>query len=242
MQFSTLNRRHLLIFWGVLWAFLIILLCQPVSYGIMRLGSVILGCVIWPSALYLFWPQKLIRTICLLWALLVSLLIIIPGSPADPNALAAAYIQELNRYEGIQYLWGGENQLGIDCSGLVRQGLIQANWKLGVKSFNPALIRKGFEMWWYDAGADALRDEYRNYTTKGIRVKSINQLDPGIIQPGDLAVTVDGEHILAYLGDRTWIEADPGEQKVIKVTTPSNNVWFNTPVYILRWRQLQKPL
>jgi hypothetical protein len=79
-------------------------------------------------------------------------------------------------------------------------------------------------MWWYDAGADALRDEYRNYTRRGIRVKSINHLDPAKIKAGDLAVTVDGEHILAYLGDRTWIEADPGEKKVIKIKTPSNNV------------------
>lgn len=239
MKFSSLNRRHLLILWGGLWALFIILLCQPVSYGIMRLGSVMLGSVIWASGLYLFWQQKPIRVICLIWALLVSLLILLPGRAADPNTLAAAYVQELNRYEGTQYFWGGENKLGIDCSGLVRQGLIQANWKLGVKSLNPALIRKGFELWWYDAGADALRDEYRNYTSRGIRVESINQLEPATIQPGDLAVTVDGEHILAYLGDRTWIEADPGEQKVIKIKTPSNNVWFTTPVYILRWRQLE---
>jgi hypothetical protein len=214
----------------------------------MRLGSVIIGCIIWGSSLYLFWAKKLIRVICLIWALLVILLIMLPGSPADPDTLAAAYVRELIRYEGTPYVWGGENKLGIDCSGLVRQGLIQANWKLGVKSFNPALVRKGFEMWWYDAGADALRDEYRNYTTKMLRYDSINQLDSSILKPGDMAVTVDGEHILAYLGDsasgsqsgkRIWISADPDAQKTIKVTTPEpNNFWFNTPVYLLRWRQL----
>jgi hypothetical protein len=63
-----------------------------------------------------------------------------------------------------------------------------------------------------------------------------------------MAVTVDGEHILAYLGDsasgsrsgnRTWISADPDVQKTIEVTTPEpDNFWFNTPVYLLRWRQL----
>ncbi len=239
MQPLTFNRRHLLLLWGSLWALFIILLCQPVSYGIMRLGSVIIGCVIWGSSLYLFWEKKLIRAICIIGALLVTLLIILPGSPADPDTLAAAYVRELIRYEGTPYVWGGENKLGIDCSGLVRQGLIQANWKLGVKSGNPALVRKGFEMWWYDAGADALRDEYRNYTTKMLRYDSINQLDSSILKPGDMAVTVDGEHILAYLGDLTWISADPDVQKTIEVTTPEpDNFWFNTPVYLLRWRQL----
>jgi hypothetical protein len=99
-KFYSLNRRHLLMLWGVLWALFIILLCQPVSYGIMRLGSVILGCVIWASALYLFWRHKLIRAICIIWALLVSLLMILPGGAADPNVLATAYVQELNRYQG----------------------------------------------------------------------------------------------------------------------------------------------
>jgi len=29
------------------------------------------------------------------------------------------------------------------------------------------------------------------------------------ILPGDLAVTESGSHVLAYLGDETWIEAEP---------------------------------
>ncbi len=53
-----------------------------------------------------------------------------------------------------------------------------------------------------------------------------------------MAVTEDGVHILAYLGDKVWIEADPIYKKVIKVSIPeTDNPWFNTPVYILRWQQ-----
>ena len=46
-------------------------------------------------------------------------------------------------------------------------------------------------------------------------------------------------HILAYLGDRQWIEADPGVHRVITVTVPTENGWFHGPMKILRWQILQ---
>lgn len=55
--------------------------------------------------------------------------------------------------------------------------------------------------------------------------------------PGDLAVTSNGIHIMAYLGDNRWIEADPGIRRVITVTVPANeNNWFRIPVNIVRWK------
>jgi cell wall-associated NlpC family hydrolase len=134
-------------------------------------------------------------------------------------------------------VWGGENHYGIDCSGLVREGLIQTNLHQGFATLNPALIRRGLEMWWFDAGADALLREYRGYTDRLFAAVSINELDHNQIQPGDLAATSDGEHILAYLGDRRWIEADPNLQKVVIESVPTANIWFHTSVEILRWRQ-----
>ncbi len=206
----------------------------------MRLATVLLAGAIWMGALYLFWRQKIIRFACLFFALFLSALTLLPGRPIDAIALRKAYIAELNQYEGTRYIWGGENKNGIDCSGLVRQGLIRANFKQGLLSFNPVLIRTGLDMWWHDAGADALRDEYRNYTKKGQKYDSINKLDHSTIQPGDMAVTADGEHILAYVGEKTWIEADPGYLKVMKVKIPEpENIWFNVPVYVLQWRQLE---
>lgn len=44
---------------------------------------------------------------------------------------------------------------------------------------------------------------------------------------GDLADTVEGQHILAYIGRDRWIEADPGYHKVTIETVPdSDNPWF----------------
>lgn len=79
---------------------------------------------------------------------------------------------------------------------------------------------------------------YEGYTRRGIKVTSINELDHTKITKGDMAVTIDGEQILAYLGNQIWIEADPGYLKVITVETPDpDNIWFRVPVYILHWQQ-----
>lgn len=242
MVLKSISRRQLFTLWYVLLSLFIVLLVQPISYGIMRLTTLILGLLLWGGGVFLYWHKKPIPYVSLSLAIALSLFLLLPGYPADKKMLQAAYIRELQSYDSTSYVWGGENHLGIDCSGLVRQGLIQANWKLGLKTLNPALVRKAIEMWWYDAGADALRDEYRNFTKRGQQATSINDLNLNTIQPGDLAVTVDGEHILAYLGNSIWIEADPGYLKVIQVTVPEpDNLWFKVPIYVLRWQQLSSP-
>ncbi len=64
------------------------------------------------------------------------------------------------------------------------------------------------------------------------------QLDQ--LAPGDIAVTPDGVHVLAYLGDGEWMEADPGLGKVIRARVPADdNPWFKAPVQVLRWRELE---
>ncbi len=35
-------------------------------------------------------------------------------------------------YQGVRYVWGGEGLLGIDCSGLVRKGLVWSQLNLGI--------------------------------------------------------------------------------------------------------------
>jgi hypothetical protein len=55
-------------------------------------------------------------------------------------------------------------------------------------------------------------------------------------------VTSNGVHVLAYIDHKTWIEADSNEgvgHQVVVVQIPSRNVWFNTPVHVMRWRQLE---
>jgi hypothetical protein len=80
-------------------------------------------------------------------AIAFSLFLILPGNPADHKMLQTAYIRELQRNEGTTYLWDSENYLGIDSSELVRQELVQANSKLGLKTLNPTLVRKGIKLW-----------------------------------------------------------------------------------------------
>ena len=103
-------------------------------------------------------------------------------------------------------------------------------------TLNGGEVRKAAEMWWHDSSARALRDGYRGWTTNVISAESINSLDHSVLRPGDIAVTANGVHVLAYTGDNVWIEADPGAGKVIKVAAPSeDNSWLKVPVQVLRW-------
>ena len=234
-----INPRQLGIIWGLAGFLLIVLWLQPISYGIMRLSFLLCLGVLTAGGLYGIWHLKTLRWASLGLGFALSGFMLLPGQPADATDLAERYVQSLQAFQGSPYVWGGENRFGIDCSGLVRQGLIQANREQGISRRNPQLLRQAFELWWYDAGADALRDGYRGFTSQQFSSPSINELDEAQLRPGDLAVTTDGEHILAYGGDRQWIEADPGYLEVLVVETPEpHNTWFNTPVIVLRWNQL----
>lgn len=238
MRSLKIKQRYLFILWCWAWFLWIILLIYPISYGILRLAIVILSFLVWLGAIYLLWDKKLIRLSCLSIAFIVSAISILPGYNPDGNSLREAYVQALNYYEGSPYVWGGESKVGIDCSGLVRQGLINANFQQGFLTFNPKLIRQSFSLWWYDASAQALGEEYKDFTKLLYDADSINKLNYTKIRQGDIAVTKDGIHTLAYIGNNIWIEADPNYQKVIKVKVPKpNNIWFTLPVKILEWQQ-----
>lgn len=240
MPLIKFKRRYLFAIWCWACFFWIVLLCYPISYGIFRLAIVILTAFLWLGAIILFWQQKFARFFGLFLALIISAIVVLPGYQVSGNVLREAYVNELNYYEGSPYVWGGENKFGIDCSGLVRRALVNANLKQGLISFNPKLIRESFSLWWYDASAEALGKEYRKLTKFLFKTDSINQLDHSQIQKGDIAVTLDGIHTLAYIGNKTWIEADPSYLKVIKVKIPEpNNPWFKVPVNILEWRQFE---
>ena len=53
-------------------------------------------------------------------------------------------------------------------------------------------------------------------------------------------MTESGVHTLAYLGGQTWIEADPDAGRVLQAQVPSKSPWFNEPVKIMRWAQLDE--
>lgn len=77
---------------------------------------------------------------------------------------------------------------------------------------------------------------YRSYTIALAPSGRISQMDDRGLEPGDLAVTTNGRHVLAYLGDGYWIQADPGLGKVATLHgTRDKNRWFETPITTHRW-------
>lgn len=192
----------------------------------------------WALGLFFFWRFVACRVLFLIPIACVVLLALIPYRIADVPRLRQAYVQALRRYEGVRYLWGGESELGVDCSGLVRRGLIDAAFSEGWRTKDLSLLRTGAALWWYDASAEALGRSYQGRTRYVGSVPSLNTAEVSRLALGDLAITLDGKHVLAYLGASEWIEADPRAGKVITVRTPSTQIWFDQPMQIVRWYRL----
>jgi len=240
----SLRRTRKLIFalWLLLWPLLVGLLLCPIRLGALHLALVLCVLGLWGGALGLGHARKPIRVLCLALALLPAGLLL-PGHTPDPATLRRAYTISLQHYRGTRYLWGGGNSQGIDCSGLVKRGLIDGDFAQGLMTANPRLLRAGLSLWWHNRSAKALGEGYRGETRLLLTTPSLNALDDTRLLPGDIAVTVSGAHTLAYLGNHTWIEADPNVlsgDSVVTVRTPSRNPWFRLPMRLLRWRQFEE--
>jgi cell wall-associated NlpC family hydrolase len=168
------------------------------------------------------------------------MLAFLPARPVQTESLAQDYCRGLRFFRGVRYVWGGEGLLGVDCSGLVRQGLIWGQVRHGLRELNDQPIRNAMWLWWNDCSAQDLRDGFAGLTRECFRAESILEADHAQLQPGDLAVTASGVHVMAYLGNRTWIEADPGSHKVIEIALPTANTWFRLPVVFVIWECLDK--
>ena len=122
----------------------------------------------------------------------------------------------------------------------MRRGMIDGLFIEGSRRLDPAMLRQSFDLWWHDCTANELKDGFRNLTVPVLATPSLNVLDHSRILPGDMAVTDSGAHVLAYVGDHRWIEADPYVGRVITVTAPApGNVWFTGPMKIVRWHALE---
>jgi hypothetical protein len=137
-------------------------------------------------------------------------------------------------------VWGGENRIGIDCSGIVRCGWTDANLRYGIRTANPEPVRQAIRIWWQDCSAKELGEGYRDRTHLLIAPTTLNSVEYGLLHPGDVAVTTSGVHTLAYLGDRQWIEADPNAMGIVTLQAPNSNIWCSVPMKILRWRALEQ--
>jgi len=232
---SVLLKRHA---WLAVFSVTLALSLFPVGYWASRICLVFSSVGLWIWGAFLLRRRRLLSLAVFTTGLTVIGWFCLPGPSGDPAVLRQAYVTCLKEYEGTRYVWGGENRFGIDCSGLVRKGFILANIRTGVLTLNPCLVRAGLDLWWHDCTATALRDGYRSYTVRIAQVQTINEISADSTLPGDLAITTDGSHVLAYLGNKTWIEADPNEMKVLIIETPSDRAWFRTPVHLVRWHHL----
>ena len=140
--------------------------------------------------------------------------------------------------EGVRYVWGGESGRGIDCSGLPRLALRRALLAQAAGG-NRRALASWAEQWWFDASAMAMRDGYRGFTVPTGSGGVVRDLDSTKLDPGDLAVTSDGNHVIVHLGGGDWIQADPGPGRVI-ISRPDedDNVWFDSWVIVQRWSLL----
>jgi hypothetical protein len=213
----------------------------PHSRTITRLYLVVSVPLMWAAAVVFLRKWKKAAWTVLFVGVAVFSALLLPGRDDDREMLKAIYLHSLTKYEGVPYVWGGENQLGIDCSGLVRRSLIDAYLQRGISTFNPRLVRAAFFLWWNDCTAESLMHGYRGLTKPVLAASSINAVDQSTVRSGDLAVTADGIHVVAYLGDNQWIQADSDVDKVIRVVTPTSNRWFLRPVHVQRWTVFSDP-
>jgi len=222
--------------WAAAFAALLVALTNPISLGVIRLFIATAVPALWISSIVLLRRQRMIATAIALAGLLLLVFLALPGRHPDVKRLREVYVEELRTYQDSRYVWGGEHRRGIDCSGLVRRALINANMQLALHTLNPRAMRTALDVWWHDCSAKALGEQYRGFTLPVFKTSSANTADELELQPGDLGVTSSGIHVLAYLGDGEWIQAEPTLLKVVVLKVPSQNGWMNQPLRIMRWR------
>lgn len=205
-----MRRRYYWWVWGVLSVVLALLLALPMRSTMIRLAMAVLFSLIAIGLLAITWKTKGIRHGLLALFLAVTVFVSLPYKPKrDIAALRDLYVSKLKGYDGTRYVWGGENHLRIDCSGLVRIALADALFEYSLRRMDPSALRSGFYLWWHDSNAVDLGKATSVHTIllgDGSLAKlsaSKNQLT------GDLAVTQAGSHVLVYLGGDVWIEAEP---------------------------------
>ena len=221
-------------------ALLIGLLIYPVRSGPVRL-LIVVSAVVAVCGAPFFLRSKAARVVVLgMIALFCVAIAFLPGRSANPAELKSAYLKALRRYEGTRYVWGGENSRGVDCSGIVRAAWFDGQLRVGLSSANPQFVRDALSIWWFDASARELAAGYSGRTramhsAPGIRANK----DEGLL-PGDFAIVARGVHALVYLGDQTWIESDPGAQKVIVIKRTDANAWLDSSAVFVRWKQFDQ--
>lgn len=180
--------------------------------------------------------SKLIMTCFLLIPLLA--MAFAPQRSMNAGKLRAEYVRRLTSYEGVEYVWGGETHRGVDCSGLVRAAWFETLRQRGWTEKDPGSFREAFRIWWFDSSAQELGRGYSGRTQRILEATNVRTIDTSRLVAGDLAVVARGVHVMGYLGNNEWIEADPGIHRVIRIKSNDKNSWLDSSAVVVRWNIL----
>lgn len=199
----------------------------PVHNRILQAGTITGAALAWVGLLRLAAGREWLGRILLVSPLLALPPFLLPGKPINPEALRMDYVSRMRGFDGTRYVWGGESPLGIDCSGLPRRALRDALWSEGWHHANGTAFRAWLAQWWFDTSARAMSMGHRGQTRALGISGPLWELAKSPLLPGDLAVRGDGVHVVVYLGDHQWIEADPTIGKVhCWMSKPSDGAWY----------------
>lgn len=217
---------------------LAVLVIWPYHDRVLRLGLPLGLAMMWVTLLLIGWSRPW-KWLLLCVPVLAVIPFCLPGKAYQAGELRGDYVAAMKEMKGTRYLWGGESRRGIDCSGLPRRALRNALWDEGWEHLNGRAFRDWAEQWWYDTSAKALSENYRGFTHPLGITGRLRDLDFKRLEPGDLAVTTDGRHVMIYIGEDEWIQADPGLWQVA-VGRPASepNPWFDREVTLHRWTLL----
>lgn len=236
----TITRRITFRLWLALFPAFFVLWYFPYIDFPIRVVTWAVALLVLIGAVFFSWRIRVLSWLLIaLYGLAVLFLLWPSHRPVDRPVLRSDYCTALKSYLGCRYVWGGEGYLGIDCSGLVQRGLIDTLAARGLTTFDPALVRQSFSLYWHRTNAKVIGEGYAGRIFTVTTCPTLNSLDYSLLKPGDLAVTAGGDHVMAYLGNQTWIAADPGVGKVTMFTIPERkNAYFSTPMRIVRWKIL----
>lgn len=163
----------------------------------------------------------------------VGLIVALAPVRTDGDTLQAQMVDEVRRFEGVPYAWGGESPRGIDCSGLPRAARRAAAMHLAVTRFDPGLVRTAIVAWFVDVPAKGFLAG--RGTVEIARAKRAELLPKALLRPGDLLCTADGTHVMVVLDENTVIEADPLPNRVIVAPMSDlKNPWMKTGIVAVR--------
>ena len=213
-----MERRLLLILTIGSLVALVVVNLDPVTTKLHRLVILCAITGIWLGPLLLMWKRKAVRIALCLVPVLMLLPFLLPGKEINRSELREDFLKRMVSYEGTEYHWGGESGRGIDCSGLPRRAMREALFSNGIRHLDGGSMRLFLKHWWNDASAKALAEGHLDFTIPTGETGTIAKMDYAKLQPGDLVVTEDRRHILAFLGAKNGFRRIPVLEKSLLLT------------------------